>query len=142
MTKKCIECKKTKNFDAFDWRNKARGTKQSWCRKCKKEYDKSRYRTKEYRTKKSEFQRIRRAKNRQIIVEFLSDKSCVDCRESRIPALQFDHIKDKKGCISNMLDRSLESIQLEIKKCEIRCANCHAVKTAKEQGWYSNGETA
>lgn len=34
---------------------------------------------------------------------------------------------------------SWEKVKTEIAKCEIRCANCHAVKTAKQFGWYNFG---
>lgn len=63
---------------------------------------------------------------------------CIECGESRIPALQFDHFRDKKENVSCMLYHSVDALLEEIKKCEIRCANCHAVKTAEEQGWYSD----
>lgn len=30
----------------------------------------------------------------------------------------------------------LDTLKTEIEKCVVRCANCHAIKTAKDQGWY------
>ena len=58
---------------------------------------------------------------------------CVDCgyREHAV-ALQFDHIgDDKKMNVSDMIrsDYSWVTIMQEIGKCEVRCANCHAVMT-------------
>jgi hypothetical protein len=32
--------------------------------------------------------------------------------------------------------RSWKTVELEIAKCEVRCANCHARKTARELGNY------
>ena len=59
-------------------------------------------------------------------------RGCHDCgyNEHGV-ALQFDHLRDKKASISNMIrsDYSWESIKLEILKCEVVCANCHAVRT-------------
>jgi hypothetical protein len=59
---------------------------------------------------------------------------CVDCGYNDHPqALQFDHIgDDKKMNVSDMIrsDYSWITIMEEIKKCEVRCANCHAVMTA------------
>lgn len=59
---------------------------------------------------------------------------CVDCGYAEHPqALQFDHIgNDKKMNVSDMIrsDYSWITIKEEIAKCEVRCANCHAVMTA------------
>lgn len=61
------------------------------------------------------------------------NSGCVDCgyREHAV-ALQFDHIGDnKKMNVSDMIrsDYSWITILEEIAKCEVRCANCHAVMT-------------
>jgi hypothetical protein len=53
--------------------------------------------------------------------------------------LQFDHVRGKKrGNVSSLARQGLDLqvVKNEIKKCQIRCANCHVRKTAKEQGWY------
>lgn len=59
---------------------------------------------------------------------------CIDCGyAAHAEALQFDHIGDnKKANVSDLIrsDYSWETIQHEIDKCVVRCANCHAVITA------------
>jgi hypothetical protein len=79
-----------------------------------------------------------RAKRYRAVHEYLKTHPCVDCGETRIPALQFDHVADKSYGISRMIlmHKSIESIFEEICKCEVRCANCHAMKTATDQKWY------
>ena len=66
-----------------------------------------------------------------------SDKGCVDCGYNKSPyALQFDHIYDnKKANVSNLIrsDYSWVTIKAEIDKCEIVCANCHAIRTHRRK---------
>ncbi|MFA6340855.1 MAG: hypothetical protein WCX27_01260 [Candidatus Paceibacterota bacterium] len=85
------------------------------------------------RTKLYEAQKRHRLKVRAKMFEFLSDKSCVDCGEKDPIVLEFDHKdpKDKFKIIGKMLSGhySWESVEKEIRKCEIRCANCHRRKT-------------
>lgn len=61
-------------------------------------------------------------------------QGCIDCGyAAHAEALQFDHIDDnKKANVSDLIrsDYSWETIQKEIDKCVVRCANCHAVITA------------
>ena len=58
---------------------------------------------------------------------------CKDCGYKENPvALQFDHITGEKTMeISRMVNscHSLNKIKEEMRKCEVRCANCHAVVT-------------
>lgn len=73
---------------------------------------------------------------RKIILEALSG-GCIDCGEKDIIVLEFDHIdrSTKKYTIAVMRNAAgIVSIRDEIKKCEIRCANCHRRKTARENG--------
>lgn len=58
--------------------------------------------------------------------------SCVDCGESDPVVLDFDHVKgEKRRAIADMVSNyySIKTIKDEIRKCEIRCANCHRKKT-------------
>jgi hypothetical protein len=62
----------------------------------------------------------------------------VDCGETDPVVLEFDHVRDKLKDIGYMVTVgfSWSAIQLEIEKCEVRCANCHRRKTARVQGIY------
>ena len=86
-----------------------------------------------YREDLYKAQKRHRIKIRKKVLDFLSDRSCVDCGEKDPIVLDFDHIKpDKKfKTVANMLSGhySWKSVLSEIKKCEIRCANCHRRKT-------------
>ena len=78
-------------------------------------------------------QKRHRLKVRGKLFEFLSLKECIDCGEKDPIVLDFDHKNPSKKFkpISNMLSGhySWESLLKEIKKCEIRCANCHRRRT-------------
>ena len=62
---------------------------------------------------------------------------CIDCGyAAHAEALQFDHTgDDKKGNVSDLIrsDYSWTTIVNEINKCEVRCANCHAVRTSQRK---------
>ncbi len=69
------------------------------------------------------------------IIDYLKDKSCVDCGESNPMVLDFDHLPqyEKRFAIGRAITgstRSWKSILLEIGKCEIVCANCHRIRTS------------
>jgi TnpA family transposase len=54
---------------------------------------------------------------------------CVDCGyRDHHAALHFDHVRGEKT-INVCNAKSIEQARREIVKCEVRCANCHAVKT-------------
>lgn len=78
-------------------------------------------------------QKRHRIKIRETLLNFLSNKSCIDCGEKDPVVLDFDHKDPNKKfkSISRMLSGhySWKSILIEINKCEIRCANCHRRKT-------------
>ena len=64
----------------------------------------------------------------------LSGGCCV-CGEARIPCLDYHHKdpKDKGYNVNDMIkSHSLESIDREINKCMVLCANCHRLLHAKE----------
>lgn len=77
----------------------------------------------------SKFVRIR---NRDFKNEYLSNHPCIDCGNSDIRVLDFDHVSGIKKRDICKLHRSCVSLQTiidEIDKCEVRCANCHRIVT-------------
>jgi hypothetical protein len=59
---------------------------------------------------------------------------CVDCGERDMLVLEFDHIGDKRGQVSQMVfNVSLATLKREIAECEIRCCNCHRRVTAERR---------
>ena len=96
------------------------------------------------RTKLYEAQKRHRVKIRAKVLDFLSTRSCVDCGEKDPIVLEFDH-KDtasKFKIIARMLSGhySWKSVEQEIKKCEIRCANCHRRKTYAQFGFWGRSK--
>ena len=64
--------------------------------------------------------------------------ACIDCGETNPLLLDFDHLRDKRANVSQLVQSgfSWATIAAEIDKCVVRCANCHARKTAREIGSY------
>ncbi|QGH79030.1 endonuclease VII [Streptomyces phage Enygma] len=79
-----------------------------------------------------------REEKRQFVCEYLSSHPCVDCGESDIIVLEFDHTGDieKVSDVSKMMNNgtSLSRMKEEIAKCEVRCCNCHRRKTVERRG--------
>lgn len=78
-------------------------------------------------------------RNRELVLRYLLLHPCVDCDEHDPLVLSFDHVNgEKHNDVSTMIRNgvSQEKLQEEILKCEVRCHNCHARKTAKQQGWF------
>jgi len=79
--------------------------------------------------------RARRDRFREYIASQLVS-GCVDCGIADIRVLEFDHVRGTKvAAISIMMrDASFEKLRAEIAKCEVRCANCHAIVTYRRRG--------
>ena len=63
---------------------------------------------------------------------------CIDCGITDDRVLEFDHvIGDKVSGVKRLADSlaSLDRIKTEIRKCEVRCCNCHRIKTQIQLGW-------
>ena len=136
-------CKKNKDTSEFGFRSisdaKKRnglGKYQSACKVCHKQCAKKHYHEnrQEYMDRVTEFKALKRVK----MYNYLSDKKCIDCEESDPLVLDFDHrdkSKKERGIAEMLRKNSWENILKEIEKCDIRCANCHRRRTAKQLGY-------
>lgn len=138
MKKICFKCKVEKELN--DFHKKKKNKTQSYCKQCRKQMDQSFWneKTPEERQEKMKRGKFLQEEKRKYLCNFLSKNPCIDCGESDPIVLEFDHQRDKKfdisyGCSRNF---SLDKLKLEIEKCQIRCANCHRRKTAKDYNWY------
>lgn len=137
MDKVCSSCKQTLDETLFNW--KIKDTKRaSHCKKCSRQYIKNHYINNQeyYLAKAKKRNEIQKKLVTDFIADYLLKHPCIDCGENDILVLEFDHTlkKDKFDEVSRMIKRkiSLITLQKEVSKCDVRCANCHRRKTAKE----------
>lgn len=86
--------------------------------------------------------RLRTAIN--VLLNERKEGGCVDCGYDNPVALDFDHRDPfaKKFCLSNRVafQASPEELIAEIDKCDVRCANCHRIRTHNERHWLMRGK--
>lgn len=83
-----------------------------------------------------------KARRRELLNQMKMERGCADCGYNAHPAaLQWDHRdgadKDRAASAGGRafaLGWAWERILAEIAKCDVVCANCHAVRTA-ERGY-------
>ncbi len=86
----------------------------------------------QYKSRSKKRNRNQRKWGREFIQRVKKNLPCVDCGESNPVVLEFDHVcGEKHHNISDMVNQSycIDTIKKEIRKCEVRCANCHRKKT-------------
>lgn len=131
--KHCPGCSRDLDLEEFAWRYMAKSIHQVWCKACLKEANRVHYlnNIQLYKNRATERNERVRVGNKQRLFDYLSGCACVDCGNVDMRVLEFDHVYGKKlGNISRMLESSpWEVIEAEIAKCEVRCANCHRIKT-------------
>lgn len=137
----CTCCGRTKPLDAYNPSKNATRGFLAYCKECARAKQRDWYkrnRDKKLANDKVAVRRIR-PNARQAILAHLQRHPCVDCGESDPMVLDFDHINgDKAAAVSTLVyqDASVARILQEVGKCEVRCANCHRRKAAKQHGWY------
>jgi hypothetical protein len=139
--KTCGQCGRTRLIEDFAFRNQARGTRQSICAECFGEYRRAHYSKNkaQYITRNNRNIRIRATVLNRWLFEYLLDHPCVDCGEVDPVVLEFDHLdpRTKRMDVSVMAQRGypLRSLEAEVAKCVVRCANDHRRRTGSQFGW-------
>lgn len=85
-----------------------------------------------YKSKAKKAKLNQRLWNRAFVHRVKRVLGCIDCGVKNPVILEFDHVKGEKiNNIADMVHRplSVDVIKEEIRKCEVRCANCHRIKT-------------
>ena len=130
IKKTCSLCKKTKPLSSFNKKGKGLN---SYCKDCNKKYHKEHYR--KNKEKYLEKSRIYRKKIRDFVKEIKEKTPCIDCG-IQYPSyvMDFDHTRGKKEFNVGQGDKkSIRLVKIEIKKCDIVCANCHRIRTYKRR---------
>lgn len=135
--KLCSNCKRILTLDDFHIKG---SSVQSKCKDCCKKYRRQNYLLHRSEilsyTKKDRAQRVSIARTNML--EYLRLHPCIDCGEEDPIVLHCDHLGNKKKEVSRMITNgtSWDKILVELAKCEVRCANCHIRRTAKQFNWY------
>ena len=146
-TKLCSRCGLTSPITEFPWKHEARGIRRSWCRSCQRAYAHQHYlrNIDRYKAKARKATRRDRMRLRQRVDDFLGTHPCIDCGESDISVLEFDHRDpaQKRMPVSRLASiAGWTTVLMEIGKCDVRCANCHRRRTARQFDWAKTKQLA
>ena len=138
QTKTCSTCRQDLPLERFSTRVDSRDGRQNRCRGCWHQWylENKQQHVAEVRRRTA----LRTAANREQLRTYLQAHPCIDCGETDLRVLDFDH-RDralKRGVVSRMVFRvSWKRLQQEIELCDVRCANCHRRRTAQQLGYWS-----
>ena len=135
-------CRQEKLEADFAFRTIATGVRQDHCRACHAAYRRQHYLRNRDIYIKREVARMKgyREQNRVLLLEYLRSHPCVDCGQSDLVLLEFDHRdpatkRREVGRLS--MTKRWEIIAQEVAKCDVRCAACHRRRTAQQLHWGS-----
>lgn len=136
-TKRCPGCGQNKPLSDFHRQARRHDGVQTYCIPCKKvknaDYHANRRDMERHRAQRA----VRKQQTQAYVLQYLLTHPCVDCGETDIIVLEFDHLNDDKvDNVASMMAQNLKlsRIVAEIDKCEVRCANDHRRATARRAG--------
>lgn len=141
--KKCKKCGKEKPIEQFSRNRRRRDGRQDYCKACIKIRDAKNYAS--GKEKYAKWSKDRRMRVRKKVFEYLLSHPCVECGETDIIVLEFDHrtqATKRFDVMSATHGHSWKTVLAEIQKCDVVCANCHKRRTAKMLNWKTRLEIA
>jgi hypothetical protein len=136
--RRCLVVKPVEQFHRF------RSGHQAWCKDCRRIYDRAYHeRTRDVRLR----QKREWADALYAWYHELKSHPCADCGQRfHHAAMTFDHLPgvEKVDEVSNLVRRRRKRAAiLEVEKCELVCANCHAVRSyERRRGVAQPGQSA
>ena len=138
--KPCVTCLQEKDETEFNWRYKALGIRHKTCGECHHRHQNNWYQSHKDQHLENVHERKRRVRDeaREYVWKYLSVHPCQNCGESDPVVLEFHHRGGKDKAVSEMVAGGypIHTIQAEIDKCDVLCANCHRKLTHTERGWF------
>ncbi|HEY6187222.1 MAG TPA: hypothetical protein VIW80_06080 [Pyrinomonadaceae bacterium] len=137
--KQCYRCQLFKDTSDFHKCSRNRDGLQPYCRPCKRAIDNEHY--KKHPRRNYERNKVNARRNRLWLHGFLKTKQCEweGCTVNDPDMLVLDHINpsEKRHHVSSMVHASfgLKSIQEEVAKCRVLCANHHQKHTIQQFGY-------
>ena len=137
MKNLCRKCGEVKEFYS----------KSTRCKECLGAYHKQwRERNPNYGREYNKTYKTKASQLRERLSATKLSRGCIDCGyKAYAVSLHFDH-RDPKLKLFNLssvpASTPWEVIEAEIAKCDVRCANCHAVKTLINRDYYKGTDAA
>ena len=132
--KRCSACGLTLPLEVFSKNKRKSDGLQTACKSCSAQRSAKWYKNNpSTRIAQNQYQRTR---NKAFVDRYKRiHGKCTDCGTTDHRVLQFDHIDSKRKNVSDMIyaGNSIHIIKTEIRKCQIRCANCHTIITAERR---------
>ena len=122
--RRCSKCGKVKALSSFQLAKRKGRTpsREGRCKTCISATQKKKHKT-------------HNVEGRTYVFNYLKKHPCIDCGETDVLMLEFDHRHSKKFDISNGLLKKvpMHILRKEITKCDVRCSNHHSKKTHEEK---------
>jgi len=138
--KRCTLCNADRPLEAFNRKRRSRDGLQNVCRDCNRARSARYYRDNREAHRATVLENSARYKTRMRsrLIPYLISHPCVDCGETDIRLLEFDHRPEsgKTRDVSYLLrgGASWTRVEAELQKCDVRCRHCHALITYARSG--------
>ena len=138
--KRCVTCRRVLPYTDFNRKRSSADGLQNVCRECNRMRARRYYQENREKHIRVIVARVARARLLALDVagKHLTVNPCIDCGESDIRVLDFDHRPgtEKTQNVMYLVHNgySVDRILAEIAKCDVRCRNCHARVTYSRLG--------